>query len=72
MPIVEINCSRDCERVKDKGREPARKDAMAMTVLRVSSIKSPSSILTETPCSHLGRFVVFLHGIVDQVLHGLY
>lgn len=26
MPIVEISCSRDWERVKDRGREPARKD----------------------------------------------
>lgn len=26
MPIVEINRSRDCERGKDKGNEPAKKD----------------------------------------------
>lgn len=46
IPIVEINRSRDCERGKERGNEPARKDAMAITVLKVSSMNNPSSMVS--------------------------
>lgn len=63
IPMVEINRSRDCERGKERGNEPARKDlgsisrrtilndtetnhAIAITVLKVSSMNSPSSIVS--------------------------
>lgn len=26
IPMVEMSCSRDCDMVKDRGNEPARKD----------------------------------------------
>lgn len=64
--MVDINRSRDCESVIDRGRDPARKDlksesvhfeaslrrsphAIAIMVLKVSSIKRPSSILKQLP-----------------------
>lgn len=67
MPTVEIRRSCECERVKVRGSEPARKElrgrnvkvvegwdagwfrgthAMAITVLKVSSMKRPSNILS--------------------------
>ena len=67
MPMVEIRRSCECERVKVRGSEPARKElrggrvrlvegwdvwcfwgthAMAITVLKVSSMKRPSNILS--------------------------
>jgi len=44
IPIVEINLSCDCESVKDKGKIPARKEARAMTMLKLSSVKRPSMV----------------------------
>ena len=75
IPIVEINRNRDCERGKERGNEPARKDlcsisrrtnlndtrtnhAIAMTVLKVSSMNRPSSMVSgELPCVPLPFFL---------------
>lgn len=62
--MVEMRRNRDWDRENDNGRDPARNDlpsllvyvdypiedtnAMAITVLKVSSIKRPSSILTSS------------------------
>lgn len=45
MPIVEINRSWDGDNVKERGRIPARKDATAITRLKLSSVNRPAMLL---------------------------
>jgi len=40
--MVDINRNRDADSVKERGRMPARKEATAMTTLRLSKVKRPS------------------------------
>jgi hypothetical protein len=53
IPMVETSLSCDCESVKDRGRLPARKDATAITALKLSRVNKPAMIKRsrETPLS---------------------
>jgi hypothetical protein len=69
MPIVDMSRSCDCDSVRESGNMPARKEATAMTTLRLSRVNSPAILqLVWAVCDDSGYLNASERAIIRRIV----